>query len=232
MTPSRVRKVVIVSLPIVFMSIVERRLRRIGLNQESGASSGLPRLYSYVDRGSVESTGPARILLTGLPGCGKTTVILETVRLLSSPAAGFYTEEVRSSGQRARVGFDVVTVDGRRGPLARVGGSGPRVGKYAVDLSSFEEIGVRALEEGLQRPGSVLVVDEVGKMELLSPAFVTALERAFQSPNPLLGTILHRQHRLAEQFRRAPGVELITVALTNRSALPAELASRFSRLTQ
>jgi nucleoside-triphosphatase len=173
---------------------------------------------------------PLRILLTGPPGCGKTTVILRTRGLLSHPAAGFYTEELRSGEGGGRLGFDVVALDGRRGPLARVGRPGPQVGKYAVDLSSFEDVGVRAVEAGLPEPHTLLVIDELGKMELLSAAFVTLLERAFQSPNPLLGTILHRPHPLADRFRHAPGVELIQVARQNRDALPAELARRFSTL--
>jgi nucleoside-triphosphatase len=172
---------------------------------------------------------PLRILLTGPPGCGKTTVILRTRGLLSHPAAGFYTEELRIS-EGGRLGFDIVALDGRRGPLARVGRPGPHVGKYAVDLSSFEDVGVRAVEAGLREPHTLLVIDEVGKMELLSAAFVTLLELAFRSPNPLLGTILDRPHPLADRFRRAPGVELIPVARQNRDALPAELARRFSAI--
>jgi nucleoside-triphosphatase len=167
-----------------------------------------------------------RILLTGPPGCGKTTVILRTLGLLSHPAAGFYTEELRSGGG-GRLGFDVVALDGRRGPLARVGRAGPQVGKYAVDLSSFEEIGMRAVEAGLAEPHILLVIDELGKMELLSRAFATLLERAFQSSNPMLGTILHGPHPLADRFRHAPGVELIEVGRRNRDSLPAELAGRF-----
>jgi nucleoside-triphosphatase len=104
------------------------------------------------------------------------------------------------------------------------------VGKYAVDLSSFEDVGVRAIQAGLREPHTLLVIDEVGKMELLSAAFVTLLERAFRSPNPLLGTILYRAHPLADRFRRAPGVESIQVTRQNRDALPAELARRFSTI--
>jgi nucleoside-triphosphatase len=171
-----------------------------------------------------------RILLTGPPGCGKTTVILRTLGLLSHPAAGFYTEELRSSEGGGRLGFDVVALDGQRGPLARTGGEGPRVGKYAVDLSSFEGIGLRAVEAGLQEPHTLLVIDELGKMEFLSSAFVTLLERAFQSPNPLLGTILYGPHPVGDRFRRAPGVESIQVTRQNREALPAELARKVSTI--
>jgi nucleoside-triphosphatase len=171
---------------------------------------------------------PLRVLLTGLPGCGKTTVILRTLPLLSQPAAGFYTEEVRDGKAGDRRGFDVVALDGRRGPLARVGGAGPRVGKYAVDLRSFEDIGVRALEAGLREPHQLLVLDELGKMEFLSGAFVTLLEQVFRSPNPLLGTILYRRHPLGDRFRKAPGVELIQVTTENRDTLPRKLARSLS----
>jgi nucleoside-triphosphatase len=171
---------------------------------------------------------PLRILLTGPPGCGKTTVILRTLGLLSHPAAGFYTEELRSSEGGGRLGFDVVALDGRRGPLARVGRPGLRVGNYAVDLSSFENVGVRAVGAGLREPHNLLVIDELGKMEFLSAAFVILLERAFQSPNALLGTVLYRPHPLADRFRHAPGVGLIQVTRPNRDALPADLARRFS----
>jgi nucleoside-triphosphatase len=177
------------------------------------------------------SAGPPRVLLTGPPGCGKTTVVLRTLPLLSRPASGFYTEEVRGRGGGGRLGFDVVALDGRRGPLARIGRPGPRVGKYAVDVESLEDLGVRTLEAGLRDPHQLLVLDELGKMEFLSAAFVLLLERVFQSPNPVLGTILYRPHPVGDRFRRAPGVELIVVTAQNRDALPVELARRFSEAT-
>jgi nucleoside-triphosphatase len=178
----------------------------------------------------MKRTEPLRILLTGLPGSGKTTVILRTLPLLAQPVAGFYTEEVRGRRGGGRLGFDVVALDGRRGPLARVGSTGPRVGKYAVDLESFEDIGIRALETGLRNPHQLLVLDELGMMEFLSGAFVTLVERVFQSPNPVLGTILYRRHSLGDRFRQVPGVELIRVTTQNRDALPVELARRFARV--
>jgi nucleoside-triphosphatase len=171
---------------------------------------------------------PLRILLTGPPGCGKTTVILRTLRLLSQTTAGFYTEEVRSGAGGGRLGFDVVALDGRRGPLARIGGQGPRIGKYAVDLQSFEDVGVRALEAGLREPDALLVVDELGRMEFLSGAFGALLEQVFRSPNPVLGTILYRRHPLGDRLRQAPGAELIQVTTQNRDALPMELARKVS----
>lgn len=165
-----------------------------------------------------------RILLTGPPGCGKTTVLLRTLDLIDRPAAGFHTAEVRERGQR--VGFDVAALDGQRGPLARVGAKGPRVGRYGVNVESFERIGVRALEAGLADPGVLLVVDELGKMEFHSERFLKLLPRVFAAPNPLLGAILERRHPVADRYRGAEGVAVIEVTAGNRGELPGELVGR------
>lgn len=65
------------------------------------------------------------VLLTGLPGCGKTTLVRKVVgELRSHPGnvevKGFYTEDVADQKSQ-RIGFDFVTLDGSRGVLARVG---------------------------------------------------------------------------------------------------------------
>ncbi len=168
-----------------------------------------------------------RVLLTGPPGCGKTTTILRTVELLARPVAGFYTEEVRDEGGR-RGGFDVVTLDGRRGPLARTGAPGPRVGRYGVDVASFERTGVASLVSGLEDPAALLIVDELGKMEFSSERFVALLPRLFAAENPLLGTIMARPHPVADRWRHAAGVEIVTVTTANRESLPASLAHRLT----
>lgn len=174
---------------------------------------------------------PPRILLTGRPGCGKTTVILKTLERLGREAAGFYTEEVRAAGGReggARLGFDVVSLEGRRGPLARVGAPGPRVGRYGVNVGSFEAIGLASLRAGLEREGVLLVVDEFGKMEFLSRAFVELCERVVRVGNPLLGAILLKPHPIGDRIRSAPGVRVWTVTGENRERLPGELAAVLS----
>lgn len=170
-----------------------------------------------------------RLFLTGPPGCGKTTAIRRTLERLARPAAGFFTQEVRVPHGGGRLGFDVESLDGHRGPLARIGGDGPRVGRYRVDVPSFDAIGVRALELALEQPGTVLVIDELGKMEFLSPRFLELLPRLLAAPNPLLGTILARPHPVADRVRRARGVEVIAVTAHNRDDLPLALAERLAR---
>ena len=57
------------------------------------------------------------LLFTGVPGCGKSTLIERIIEELGRPACGFFTREMREGGRR--VGFSITTLDGRSGILAR-----------------------------------------------------------------------------------------------------------------
>ena len=90
------------------------------------------------------------VLLTGAPGSGKTTAVQRIVAALQRDADGFTTREFRKS--RARWGFEIVTLDGQDGLLAHVEiRGGLRVGRYGVDLSALEEIGIERIEAALRR---------------------------------------------------------------------------------
>jgi len=114
------------------------------------------------------------LLLTGRPGIGKTTVIRRVAEALRAERiAGFFTEELRSRGER--VGFRIVTLDGRRQPMAGVDLRSPhRVGRYGVDVAAID-----ALAEATLAPeaAEVFLVDEIGKMECASRTFVDAMRR-------------------------------------------------------
>ena len=163
-----------------------------------------------------------RILLSGRPGAGKTTVIREVVAAGIEPAGGFLTEEIRESGRR--VGFAVRDIhSGREGVLASAGRKGPsRVGKYGVDVASFERVGVGALREAMDRPGCI-IIDEMGKMELCSAAFRDAVAAAFDSHHPILATVPIYRLAFVESLRARSDVEIIQVTPSNRDALPARL---------
>lgn len=102
-------------------------------------------------------------LLTGRPGVGKTTCLKKTLELLKVPAGGFFTEEIRERGKRE--GFALLTLDGQKVTLARVGrAGGPRVGKYRINLEALDRVGIPAIVDAT-RAGQLVVIDEIGKME-------------------------------------------------------------------
>src|SRR5437763_15736783 len=105
-----------------------------------------------------------KVLLTGHPGCGKTTLIKRVANNLPQRAGGMYTEEIREHGRRAR--FKIVTLDGDEVVFAHVGLKTPEyLGKYRLDLSALEATGVKAAREAVQRQRRV-VIYKIGPMEI------------------------------------------------------------------
>jgi nucleoside-triphosphatase len=167
-----------------------------------------------------------RILLTGPPQCGKTTVVQKVVALWPGTAAGFYTREVRQAG--IRLGFEIVTLAGDAALLSHVDFPGPhRVGKYGVNLDNFHRVALPALE--LVRGVDLIVVDEVGKMECLSDRFVAAMECLWAAPVPLLVTVAEKGGGYITAIKAKPGKTLITVTPANREDLPAHLLKLLGR---
>jgi nucleoside-triphosphatase len=169
---------------------------------------------------------PVRIVLTGPPGVGKTTIVRRLVvglRAAGVAPVGFVTEEVRVEGRR--VGFVAEDLaSGARVRIADVGLAGvPRVGRYGVDVAAFDRLALPAVS-GV-RPGGVLVVDEIGRMELLSEAFVARLDELLAVPVRLVATVHAVAHPVTDQIMARPGLRVVAVSPGNRDALPARLAN-------
>jgi nucleoside-triphosphatase len=154
------------------------------------------------------------LLLTGQPGTGKTALIKEALARTKVKGGGFYTEELRTGG--IRQGFRIVTLDGREAILAHVDISSPyQISKYRVDIDSLNRVGVSALRQALKE-SDLVVIDEIGKMELLSPQFKEAVTQAINSGKKLLGTIMLNPHPFADEIKRHPAVEVLSVTRDNR----------------
>jgi nucleoside-triphosphatase len=157
---------------------------------------------------------------------GKTTVVRRLAELLRGArltVAGFTTEELREG--RARVGFAVETFAGERAILAHVDLPGPpRVGKYGVDVPAFERVALPALATANE--ADVVLVDEVGKMELASERFRSAVVQLFDTEAAIVATVQRARHPLTDQLKRRTDVETVAVTHANRGDLAAQLASR------
>jgi nucleoside-triphosphatase len=158
--------------------------------------------------------------ITGRPGIGKTTVIRRVADALKGERiAGFYTEELRSRGERT--GFRIVTLDGRTRLMASIDIDSPhRVGKYRVDVSTVDATAQATLAP---HSAQVFLVDEIGKMECLSSAFVEAVRRLLAANRLIVASVALKGGGLIEEVKRLRENRLREVTMQNRDRLPREV---------
>jgi len=171
----------------------------------------------------------AKILLTGLPGCGKTTAVMQIIESLNcKKVAGFYTQEIRQNNSRK--GFSWARLDGATGVLAHVDIKGPfRVGRYGVDVAGFEKSVVPVLDIE-QIDAELFILDEIGKMECLSEKFVAIIRRLFASNKSVLATVAQKGAGLIAEVKNYPGTRLFNLTRQGHDETIAEILQILSFL--
>lgn len=170
------------------------------------------------------------LLLTGKPGVGKTALIKEALASTQAKSGGFYTEDIRIGA--IRQGFRIRTLDGQEAILAHVDISSPhQVSRYRVDTETLDRVAVSALRRALKE-ADLIVVDEIGKMELLSPQFREAVMQAANSGKRVLGTIMLNPHPFADDIKLHPQVETVLVTRENRDEVMRKVLNWLSEIEQ
>jgi nucleoside-triphosphatase len=170
------------------------------------------------------------LLLTGAPGVGKSTIIQRVIAQLPERPGGFFTREVRRNG--VRVGFEIVTLDGETALLATTDAHATfpnqrRLGRFIVNAEAVAQVAVPAMERAAER-GALVIVDEIGPMEIFSERFCDAVRNLLDDDHcAVFGTIVARPHRFADDVKKHPRVRLVAVTRENRDELPAQLRPLF-----
>jgi nucleoside-triphosphatase len=169
------------------------------------------------------------LLLTGRPGVGKTTVIKGVAEALGNRAGGFYTEEILGPG--GRKGFRLATLDGKDAVMAHVdlkGKGRPQVGRYGVDVGAIERVGVSALRQAMQER-RIVVVDEIGKMELFCGPFKDVVLQAVGGPCMVIATVMSKPNPWIDALKAQPGVEVWEVMAKNRDKMAEKVVQWLAR---
>lgn len=139
---------------------------------------------------------------------------------------GIVTLEVKSGS--VRTGFKIVDVEsGIETQLASVSSAlGPRVGKYLVHVENLDSFAVNSVSRALERC-DLVVIDEIGPMELKSQKFVETVKRALTSEKSLLATIHYKlRHPLLDYIRSRRDFEIIELTPSNRDSLTDTIAQK------
>jgi len=168
---------------------------------------------------------PGIWLVTGPPGVGKSTAVSRVVLRLKSAGVivgGFTTAEKRSGG--VRVGFAVRDLASERtGELASVSSKfGPRVGRYRVNLTDLAGVGAAGLERAAES-SEVIVIDEVGPMELVSPEFRRGVRECIDSGKPILAVVHERLEDDLLSELRSKATVTVTLSIESRDRAAEEL---------
>lgn len=174
------------------------------------------------------------LLVTGIPGVGKTTVLLKAVdglRVKHYRIGGMISRDVRSGG--SRIGFEVLDlISGRSGWLATVAQDhGPSVGRYRVNLEDLDNVGAKAIMQAVDQ-SDVIVIDEIGPMELFSQQFKHAVMKTLESNKPAI-CIVHwkMKNELIDGMKRRDDAETFTATPENRDHLHELLVQKVMHLT-
>lgn len=163
------------------------------------------------------------ILLTGRPRTGKTTLLKRIIKDLKNPCGGFYTEEIRQGNQR--IGFKIKTLNGKEGILAKKGlKSRFGLGKYGINIDDLEQIGVKAIEEAIKEK-EIIVIDEIGKMELFSQKFKDIVLKALDSGKRVIGVIHIQDLEFLKAIKSRKDVEVFEVNLDNHEEIFKKITS-------
>ncbi len=154
---------------------------------------------------------------------GKTTLAKKILKNINLRAGGFYTEEIKENNRR--VGFKIISLDNQEGILAHISiKNSRRVGRYGVNIYDLENIGVKCLNQAL-KDDNLILIDEIGKMEVFSEEFKEKVLDCLNSKKIVLATISIGGDKFISNIKKRDDIILFEVTKESRNKLVEIISS-------
>jgi len=162
------------------------------------------------------------LLITGLPGVGKTTLIKKLSEALKRlHPVGFYTEEIREGGLRK--GFELISLEGKKALLSHKEIRSPyQISRYKVDIQGFEDFLI-SISSSIPS-ARLIIIDEIGKMECLSDQFKKLLNETLDSEKWVIATVALKGSGLIAEVKERTDIKLFEITKKNRDSLLKEIS--------
>jgi len=160
------------------------------------------------------------ILITGPPASGKSTLIQDLIK--GKQVCGIITPEIRKDNERW--GFKVIDIKtGKEGILASIDIRPHVVSKYGIHVDEFERIAIPAIESGIRTNSAIIVIDEIGSMELFSEKFKRIIEKALDTKRVLATISMKAREPFIQQIKSRKDVKLHYLTRANYERIEKEI---------
>jgi nucleoside-triphosphatase len=161
-----------------------------------------------------------KLLITGLPGTGKTTLIKHLIA--HNPQAFWVVSAEIRDEHGNRIGFEAKTSAGVSGVFAHKHtiNSDTQIGDYRVDTDALDKLFTRPITKSA-KSAKLLIVDEIGRMQMLSSSFAHTMRKLFEANCDVVATIRYGDDWTAKFTGRE---DVITVVLTSENREQAKVA--------
>ncbi len=169
-----------------------------------------------------------KIGITGMPNVGKTETLIKIVKSLEKHGyivQGMVTEPVIKN--KEQVGFCAINWKTKEKAIFahKEYDFKDKVDEFGVDVKALDRVGIPPIEQAINDDEiDIIIIDEIGKMEMLSERFCEIVIEALDSDKPIMVT-LHKKSRtpLLQDVRRRDDMRILEVTPVNRNLLPYKI---------
>src|SRR5574340_1283135 len=161
------------------------------------------------------------ILITGLPGVGKTELIKKlSIIFKEFNPAGFFTTEILENGER--MGLEIENLNGDTMILAHINmKSKHSVGKFKIDIKGFEDFLQQIMVK--EKKTGLYFIDEICKADCESKKFTKIIAELLNSDKPLIASVPDKGSGLINEIKKREDVRIFELTPHNQEQKLKEL---------